>query len=87
MIHTDEDDEFSRIEHENEMRKGQPYYFDARGESLQRAMDGELNTPLYVSPSQRNTVLEEVAREFESMRIAFGDTAASFAQYVREMKT
>jgi hypothetical protein len=32
-------------------------------------------------------VLEEVAKEFESMRIAFGDTAASFAQYVRGMKS
>ena len=42
---------------------------------------------VYVSPSQRNQVLEEVAKDFESMRIAFGDTAASFAQYVREMKT
>jgi len=41
---------------------------------------------VYVSPSQRNRVLEEVAHEFESLRIAFGDTAASFAQYVREMK-
>ena len=35
----------------------------------------------------RNQVLEEVAQEFERMRIAFGDTAASFAQYVREMKS
>jgi hypothetical protein len=35
----------------------------------------------------RNQALEEVAQEFESLRIAFGDTAASFAQYVREMKT
>ena len=34
----------------------------------------------------RNKVLEEVAHEFEMMRSAFGDTAASFAQYVREMK-
>jgi len=34
----------------------------------------------------RNATLEEVAQEFESLRIAFGDTAASFAQYVREMK-
>ena len=34
----------------------------------------------------RNKVLEEVAHEFEMMRIAFGDTAASFAQYVRDMK-
>jgi len=34
----------------------------------------------------RNQVLEEVAHEFDCMRIAFGDTAASFATYVREMK-
>ena len=38
-------------------------------------------------PLVRNAVLEEVAQEFESMRIAFGDTADSFARYVREMKT
>ena len=35
----------------------------------------------------RNEVLEEVAKEFDNMRIAFGDTAHSFAQYVREMKS
>ncbi len=34
----------------------------------------------------RNQVLEEVAHEFDCMRIAFGDTAAIFAIYVREMK-
>jgi len=33
----------------------------------------------------RNDVLEEVAREFDKMR-AFGDTAASFACFVRDMK-
>lgn len=38
-------------------------------------------------PVLRNAVLEEVAQEFDAMRIAFGDTAHSFAQYVREMKT
>ena len=68
MIHTDEDDEFDRIEHENEMKSGQPYVFD-----------------VYVSPSQRNQVLEEVASEFDKMH-ALGDTAASFACYVRDMK-
>ena len=68
MIHTDEDDEFSRIEHENQMKSGQPYVFD-----------------VFVSPSQRNQVLEEVAREFDKMH-ALGDTAASFACYVRDMK-
>jgi len=33
----------------------------------------------------RNQVLEEVAKEFDSMK-AFGDTAASFAAFVRGMK-
>jgi hypothetical protein len=69
MIHTDEDDEFDRIEHENKIRNGQPYLWD-----------------VYISPSQRNQVLEEVAREIEKMT-AFGqDTISSFAVYVRNMK-
>jgi hypothetical protein len=34
----------------------------------------------------RDKVLEEVAQEFDAMRIAFGDTAHSFATYVRDMK-
>ena len=67
MIHTAEDDEFARIEHENEMKSGQPYVFT------------------YVSPSQRNVVLEEVALEFDKMT-SLGDTAASFAVFVRDMK-
>jgi hypothetical protein len=68
MIRTDEDDEFSRIEHENEMKLGQPYVFT------------------YVSPSQRNEVLEEVAKEIEKFT-AFGkDTTGSFAAYIRSMK-
>jgi hypothetical protein len=29
MIHTDEDDEFDRIMREQEMRRGQPYYWKA----------------------------------------------------------
>jgi hypothetical protein len=32
MIRTEEDDEFARIEHENEMKKGQPYYFKKRSD-------------------------------------------------------
>jgi hypothetical protein len=67
MIHTDEDDEFERIDRENAM-KGQPYHYD-----------------VYVSPSQRNTVLEEVAKEFDKMKNG-GDTTASFARFVRDMK-
>jgi hypothetical protein len=66
MIHTEEDDEFSRIEHENAM-KGQPYHFD-----------------IYVSPSQRNVVLEEIAQELA--KLPFGDTASSYACFVRNLK-
>ena len=34
----------------------------------------------------RNETLEEVAREFDKMKV-LGDTAASFAAYVRNMKS
>jgi len=67
MIHTDEDDEFERIDRENAM-KGQPYHYD-----------------VFVSPSQRNAVLEEVAKEFEARKNG-GDTTAGFAIYIRGMK-
>jgi len=40
---------------------------------------------LEVNNSNRNDVLEEVAKEFDSMK-AFGDTSASFAVFVRGMK-
>ena len=40
----------------------------------------------YVNPKEeRNKVLEEVALEFDKMKV-FGDTAASFAAFVRGMK-
>jgi hypothetical protein len=39
---------------------------------------------VYVSPSQRNQVLEEIAIKLAAL--PFGDTAASFACYVRDMK-
>jgi hypothetical protein len=48
---------------------------------------GEPKVRIKPDPMIRNAVLEEVAQEFDSMRIAFGDTAHSFAQYVRDMKT
>lgn len=41
---------------------------------------------VFVSPSQRNQVLEQVAKEFDKMK-PFGDTAQSFACFVRNMKT
>ena len=36
--------------------------------------------------NERNSTLEEVALEFDKMKM-FGDTAASFAAFVRNMKT
>jgi len=39
----------------------------------------------YIVPIERNEVLEEVAKEFDKMH-ALGDTAASFAVFVRNMK-
>jgi len=41
---------------------------------------------VFVSRSQRNAVLEEVAKAFDKMKNG-GDTTASFAIYVRSMKT
>ena len=48
---------------------------------------GEPEVRIKPDPVIRNAVLEEVAQEFDAMRIAFGDTADSFATYVRDMKT
>jgi len=48
---------------------------------------GEPEVRIKPDPMIRNAVLEEVALEFDAMRIAFGDTAHSFATYVRGMKT
>ena len=38
-----------------------------------------------IEQAYRNEVLEEVAKEFDKMK-ALGDTAASFAVFVRNMK-
>ena len=65
---TDEDDEFDRIEHENDMKSGQPYHWD-----------------VYVSPSQRNQVLEEIAKKLAVL--PYGITSAIFADFVRSMKS
>lgn len=78
MIHTDEDDEFERVKRENAMREVQRLGQEIEGQPY--------HFDIYVSPSQRNEVLEEVAKEFEKLK-AFGDTAQSFAAFVRGMKT
>ena len=57
------------------------------GKQILRDIEGQpYHFDIFVSPSQRNQVLEEVATELEKFT-NFGDTAASFAQYVRDLKT
>ena len=66
MIHTDGDDEFERIERENNL-KGQPYHYD-----------------VYVSPSQRNQVLEEAARVADAWSGHY--QAQEIAKEIRSLK-
>jgi len=70
----EEDEAFNMVEKQSNL-----------GKQILRDMDGQpYHFDIYISPSQRNTVLEEVALEFDKM--PFGDTAQSFATYVRNMK-
>jgi hypothetical protein len=55
------------------------------GKQILKDMGQPYHFDIFVSPSQRNTVLEEVAKEFDKMK-NLGDTATSFACYVRDMK-
>jgi len=56
------------------------------GKQILKDMGQPYHYDVYVSPSQRNTVLEEVAKEIEKFK-AFGpDTIGSFAVYIRSMK-
>ena len=75
---TDEDDEFDRIKRENAMIEVQRLGQEIEGQPY--------HFDIFVSPSQRNHVLEEVAKEIEKFT-AFGkDTIGSFAAYIRNMK-
>ena len=56
------------------------------GKQILRDLGQPYHYDVYVSPSQRNTVLEEVAKEIEKFT-AFGpDTIGSFAVYIRNLK-
>ena len=57
-------------------------YVDGMLYQSQSAVDKAVNA---MADGRRNEVLEEVAREFDKMKV-FGDTAASFAVFVRDMK-
>ena len=69
----EEDEAFNEVEKQSNL-----------GKQILRDLGQPYYFDIYVSPSQRNAILEEVAREFDAM--PFGDTAASFARFVRDMK-
>lgn len=72
---SEEDEAFNEVEKHSNL-----------GKQILRDIEGQpYHFDVYVSVSQRNAVLEEVAKEFDKM--PFGDTAASFAIFVRNMKT
>lgn len=72
---SEEDEAFNEVEKHSNL-----------GKQILRDIEGQpYHFDVYVSVSQRNAVLEEVAKEFDKM--PFGDTAASFAIFVRKMKT
>ena len=70
----EEDEAFNEVEKQSNL-----------GKQILRDLGQPYYFDIYVSSSQRNAVLEEVAREFDRMK-SLGDTAASFAVYVRGMK-
>ena len=70
----EEDEAFNEVERQSNL-----------GKQILRDLGQPYYFDIYVSPSQRNAVLEEVAQEFEKMT-AFGDTSWSFASFVRNMK-
>lgn len=70
----EEDEAFNEVEKNSNL-----------GKQILREIGQPYHFDLFVSPSQRNQVLEEVAMEFDKMKNG-GDTTASFACYVRGMK-
>jgi hypothetical protein len=70
----EEDEAFNDVERQSNL-----------GKQILREIEGQpYHFDIYVSPSQRNLVLEEVAKEIAAT--PFGDTSASFAAFVRNMK-
>lgn len=70
----EEDEAFNEVERQSNL-----------GKQILRDLGQPYYFDIYVSPSQRNAILEEVAREFDKMK-SLGTTAESFASFVRNMK-
>jgi hypothetical protein len=71
----EEDEAFNAVEKQSNL-----------GKQILRDLGQPYHFDVFVSQSQRNQVLEEVAKEIEKMS-AFGkDTISSFSIYIRSMK-
>jgi hypothetical protein len=70
----EEDEAFNEVEKQSNL-----------GKQILRDLGQPYHFDVYVSTSQRNHVLEEVALEFDKMKV-FGTTAESFSAFVRDMK-
>jgi hypothetical protein len=70
----EEDEAFNEVEKQSNL-----------GKQILKDLGQPYHFDVYVSPSQRNHVLEEVALEFDKMK-SFGTTAESFSAFVRGMK-
>jgi hypothetical protein len=71
----EEDEAFNNVEKHSNL-----------GKQILRDLGQPYHYDIFVSPSQRNAVLEEVAKEIEKFT-AFGpDTIGSFAVYIRNLK-
>ena len=59
---------------------------EAMGWRKRQMVEAQLGGAVYISPSQRNQVLEEVALEIRKMAVFGQDTLDSFSVYIRSMK-
>jgi hypothetical protein len=56
------------------------------GKQILRDLGQPYHYDVFVSPSQRNQILEEVAKEIEKFTMFGPDTISSFSVYIRNMK-
>ena len=72
----EEDEEFNSVEQRSNL-----------GKQILRDIEGQpYHFDVFVSTSQRNQVLEEVAKEIEKMTVFGKDTISSFSIHIRNMK-
>ena len=71
----EEDEEFNAVERQSNL-----------GKQILKAQGQPYHFDVFVSTSQRNQVLEEVAKEIEKMTVFGKDTISSFTIVIRNMK-